>query len=156
MSAISGAKKINEGKFIRHAAEAVDRWTDKELAARERHHFGGKPGTPVPEVDPEDLKAVWDYSAETRKGKGPNGAISIRFFERLCKPGADVQAICYRSSMIGLLATFLQPQQLTPNEAGTLDMKVFKAAAKMPLEWMGEGVRKELPFDVEKFLQRCA
>jgi hypothetical protein len=48
----------------------------------------------------------------------------------------------------------IQTQQLAPNSDGSLDMRVFKAAAKMPLEWMGEGVREGLPFDVEKFLQQ--
>ena len=104
-------------------------------------------------MDPEDLKAVWDFSFEV----GPGGAIDIILFERLCKPGADVQAVCYRSQMLSLVAMLIQTEQLAPSSDGTLDMKVFKAAAKMPLEWTEIGVVREgFPFDVEKFLQQCA
>ena len=46
---------MNVDKFIRHAVEAVDHWSDNDVA-REEHHFGGKPGTAVPEVDPEHPK----------------------------------------------------------------------------------------------------
>jgi hypothetical protein len=123
--------------------------------------FGGEPGTPVPEVDPEDLKGVWDFLAKLRAKSGeraPQIACEPGLFERLCKlkPSADVQAVCYRVQMMSLVAMLIQTQQLAPNEAGTLDMKVFTAMAKIPLEWMGEGVREELPFDVERFLQQCA
>ena len=138
---------MNVDKFIRDAAQAVDRWTDKELSSPPS--FGGKPGTPVPEVDPEDLKVVW----EVCKQMGPGAAIDTIIFERLCKPGADVQAVCHRSRMLCLVAMLIQTQQLAPNKDGTLDMKVFKAAAKVPLEWMETGVVKE--FDVESFFKLC-
>jgi hypothetical protein len=115
--------------------------------------FGGEPGTQVPEVNPEDLKTVW----EAFKQMGPGAQIDVIIFERLCKPGADVQAVCYRAQMMSLVARLIQTQQLAPNKDGSLDMKVFKAAAKMPLEWIETGVVREgLPFDVEKFLQQCA
>lgn len=118
--------------------------------------FGGEPGTQVPEVDPEDLKTVWQFIE-----MGPEPAqIEITSFERVFKrhfrPGADFQALFYRAQMMSLVAMTIQTQQLAPNEAGTLDMKVFTAMAKIPLEWMGEGVREESPFDVERFLQQCA
>ena len=111
---------MNVDKFIRDTVEAVDHRTDNDVA-REEHHFGGKPGTAVPEVNPEHLKAVWDCASKL----GPGGAIDTIIFERHCKPGADVQAICYRWQMLGLVSMMIQTQQLTPNADGTLDMKVF-------------------------------
>jgi len=40
------------------ASEAVDNWTNKELG-KTPPGFGGNPGEPVPQADPEDLKALW-------------------------------------------------------------------------------------------------
>jgi len=91
----------------------------------------------VPEVDPEDLKTVWRFFKPQIGGHAPRVGFE-RLLKRLCKPGADLQALRYRAWMMSLVAMIIQTQQLAPDEAGTLDMKVFTAMAKIPLEWMGE------------------
>jgi hypothetical protein len=137
-------------------AAPVPRLTDGLTRKQADRVLEARPVRRVPEVDPADIKAAWDYLFEARKRMGPGGAIGATRLAHLCKPGANVQAVFYRSQMLALVARMIQTQQLAPNEAGTLEMKVFKAAAKMPLEWMGERGREGLPFDVEKFLQQCA
>jgi hypothetical protein len=37
---------------------------------------------------------------------------------------------------------------------GELTETVFKTAAKIPMEWIGENLRHGLPFDVEDFMRR--
>jgi hypothetical protein len=141
---------MNEDKFIRHTAEAVDRWTDKELSSPPS--FGGKPGTPVPEVDPDDLRTVWEYGEKIKKECGPNGAVEIGIFERLCKPGVDLQAVCYRAQNLAL-AFMLAQEQLDRFSKE----KLIGAAARVPMEWMGAGiVRQGPPYDFNEFLRLCA
>jgi hypothetical protein len=115
----------------------------------------GKPGDAVPAVDSRDLKTAWEMVQET----GERVAISMRVFEAACSPGADVFAVWYRAiRVIGILS--ILPEQyselLAPWRQGEqLDDAVFKAAAKIPLEWesMEPGVRSR-SFDLEAFLER--
>ena len=53
----------------------------------------------VAAVDPADLKAV---RALTR-GVQAAAAMDIELYRRACGPGADVEAVWYRASMLGLL-----------------------------------------------------
>lgn len=119
--------------------------------------FGGKPGEPVPEVDPEDVKIAWQFGKDAQdRHPGGNVAIGFEVMKRVLKPGADIPAVGYRSMLIwltsqiapGQLERFVQDSQ--PNDS------VFRAAAKVPLEWVGEGTpRKGLPFDMNEFLRLC-
>lgn len=143
-------------KFIRNAAEAVDKWTDKQL--REPPEFGGAPGEPVPEVDPEDLKGLWQLQREVEaQHPGQQVAIGSEVAKHYCRPGADMQAVGYRSSFLWLMSRIL-PEQFAPfTTDGQPIAAAFSAAAKVPAEWMGVGiVRDSLPFDVNEFLRLCA
>jgi hypothetical protein len=49
--------------------------------------LGGAAGTPVPQVDPEDVRAVWKLGQEVEKDHpGVNVGIGVEIFERACKP----------------------------------------------------------------------
>ncbi|HET8826668.1 MAG TPA: hypothetical protein VFM77_16125 [Terriglobales bacterium] len=120
--------------------------------------FGGQPGEPVPEVDPEDLKATWEFQQELQaQHPGEQVGMGASLAQSICKPGADIQAVGYRSSMIWMI-TRIVPEQIAPflNNGQPTDA-VFRAAAKVRLEWMGVGiVRQDPPFDVNEFLRLCA
>lgn len=111
--------------------------------------FGGAPGTPVPQVDPEDVRAVWKLGQEVKKDHpGVNVGIGVEIFERACKPGSNIPAVTYRA---GMIAMFLRH---APELKEKVDA-VFLAAATIPMEWIGvDVVRKGLPFDAEDFKHR--
>lgn len=65
--------------------------------------FQGQAGQPVPQVDPLDIKAVWQIGKETMESHpGQNVGIGVEFFERACKPGANIPAVTYRAGMIAM------------------------------------------------------
>ena len=142
-------------KFIRNAAEAVDNWTQKEL--REPPKFGGEPGEPVPEVDPDDIKTAWTAQHELEQ-RHPTGPAQLGAFagQYLFKPGTDIQAVGYRATLIWMMTKFA-PEQIAPYlKDGLPTDAVFRAASKVRLEWMGVGiVRQGPPFDVTEFLRLC-
>jgi hypothetical protein len=113
--------------------------------------FGGAPGTPVPQVDPEDVRAVWKFGQEVKKDHpGVNVGIGMEILERACKPGSNIPAVTYRA---GMAAMFLRR---APELKDKLDA-VFLAAATIPMEWIGvEIVRQGLPFDLEDFMRRVS
>ena len=113
--------------------------------------LGGAPGTPVPQVDPEDVRAVWKLGQEVKKDHpGVNVGIGMEIFERACKPGSNIPAVTYRA---GMTAMFLRH---APELQDKLDA-VFFTAATIPMEWIGVGVvRKGLPFDIEEFMRRVS
>ena len=120
--------------------------------------FGGAPGEPVPQVDPEDVRAVWKLGLGRGMESGHAGgqrAIGVEVCKAVCKPGADISAVCYRGMMLGLITRHAQ-EQLAPwvNE-GEMDNAIFRAIAEIPMEWMGVGiVRHSPPFDFEDFVRR--
>ena len=122
--------------------------------------FGGKPGEPVPQVDPEDLKKCWQLSHEHPEKQA---AIGMCLLEAVCKPGADVQAVSYRAMLLALVLMPLAEghpsiagEKLAPwVKDGFLDDVVFGAAAQTSMEWMGVGiVRQGLPFNLDEFMRR--
>ncbi len=152
-------------KLLRGIDAAMDGWLRNRFHVAEAPLFGGKPGEPVPQVDPEDLKNVWQLQDEVKKRhpRGEHCAIDQSVIQRTCKPGANVQAVSYRA---GLLRLILMPiaeglpsiagEKLAPwIKDGRLDDAVFRAAAQTPMEWMGVGIiRKGPPFDVDEFMRR--
>lgn len=116
--------------------------------------FGGKPGEPVPTVDPADIKSMWELGkvAEARGAKAIGGPI----VRQACKPGADTGAVFYRTSLLWMMNQ-MAPEQLAQfTRDGQPDDALFRAAAKVPTEWMGAGVvRQGPPFDVNEFLKLC-
>ena len=131
----------------------MDRDTHEHERLREL--FGlGRAGEPVPEVDPEDVKVVWEVGQESAK-ENPQGnvAIGVEIFRRACKPGANVPAVTYRTGQIGILR-LIQPDVMDPL-IQEKPKAVFRAAAEIPMEWIGVGiVRHGLPFDPDDFVRR--
>ena len=116
--------------------------------------FGGAPGTPVPQVDPEDVKAVWMLSQDTKKDHptGQNLFIGVEVFERTCKPGANIKAVFYRATKIEILRS-VTPAVMEPLLRDKSDA-VFRAAAEIPMEWIGVGiVHHGWVFDLDDFVR---
>ena len=121
----------------------------------------GAPGAPVPEVDAEDVKAVWELGRDIEKrhpvkaGELRAYAIGIEVFKAACKPGANIPAVLYRGTMLGMLIRRAQEQLARWLKEGNPDDAIFRAIAQVPMEWMGMGVvRNGLPFDIEDFIRR--
>jgi hypothetical protein len=118
--------------------------------------LGGKSGQPVPQVDPDDVKAVWAVHEDVaRRHPGKQVGIGKGMFEHVCKPDADIAAVVYRAGMLRML---LQngDENLTPwmngEEPGDV---LFRAAAQTGMEWIGEELRHGWPFDLDEFLGRA-
>ena len=58
-------------------------------------------GKVVPAVDPADLKALWGLS-RTKTPDGRTAAIGMSVVKSVCSPDANVDAISWRASMLGL------------------------------------------------------
>jgi hypothetical protein len=120
--------------------------------------FAGAPGEPVPEVDPEDVRAVWKLGVGRGMESGhPGGqrAIGVEVCRAACKPGADISAVCYRGMMLGLITRHAQDQLAPWINQGEMGDAIFRAIAQVPMEWIGVGVtRHGLPFDFEDFMRR--
>lgn len=145
--------------------------------------FGGEPGTPVPEVDPTDLKKVWEMYREVKaRHAGRDVAIGLSAMAASCKPGADVEAVAFRVGQLWFVIHFLPEQFAKQHEQkllddaayeatlgqflpiglsndireGRLDEQFFRAGAKVSMKWMGSGIiHSSLPFDVDEFVRLC-
>jgi hypothetical protein len=116
--------------------------------------FGGSPGEPVPEVEPEDLKAIWQMARDLQaRHTDQNVGIGFEAMKAVCQPGANAQAVWYRSSMIWVLNQFAQEQLASWVEDGEISDAVFRKMAAIPMEWIGHTEREGLPFDVERFFR---
>ncbi len=118
----------------------------------------------VAAVAPADLKAVRAFSRGVQAATGGQaGMIELGLYRRVCSPGADIDAVWYRASMLGLLEMLPQvsPQMFPESPLtswthdGELDDAVFQVAATFPMKTMEVGVvRDGLPFDVEEFVKQ--
>jgi hypothetical protein len=129
--------------------------------------FGfGAAGTPVPEVDPADTRAIYDYQRELLKDC-PSGCFTgMEIYKQICKPGSDVMATVYRMQQFGVLKMVVS--QLSESAHESVDEfkrlvplldehpdAVCRVTATLPMEWMGVGVpHKGLPFDLNEYLRR--
>jgi hypothetical protein len=79
--------------------------SDAQEHERIRELFGfGPAGEPVPQVDSEDVKAVWEIGQATiKENPQRNVAIGVEILRDACKPGANVPAITYRTQEIRML-----------------------------------------------------
>lgn len=110
--------------------------------------FGGAPSEPVPPVDPADLERIWSFSqtAETK-------ATGIALLQHLCSPGANVQAVGYRSMMLWLLQSTAPDVLARWWHGDRFDATVFAVMARIKVEWMEVGIiRNDLPFNVDEFV----
>jgi hypothetical protein len=126
------------------------------LKGGETPTFGGQPGTPVPEVDPADIKIVYSADCELQaRHPGQTVAIGREVFKHICSPGANLPAVSCRTATIQLLEMILLDLLSEWRKGSQMDERVFLAAASIPLEWQKVGVvRHGLPFDVEAFMRR--
>ncbi len=118
--------------------------------------FPGKPGRPVPEVDPQDLQTAHDiFSCAAKSRPGGNVGVSIQIFQHACKPGADIPSVTYRAMLIGFLLPIAKEQLQPWMKEGQLDAAVFREFARLPMKWMGTGAQQQgFPFDAEALFQR--
>jgi hypothetical protein len=119
------------------------------------HSFGGNPGEPVPEADPDDLKTLWQQTHDLQaRHPGQNVAICLDLMKTMFKPGANAEAIFYRSSMIWLLHQFAQEQLYPWVKGEQVSDAVFRTIATIPMEWIRHTKHEGFPFDVEEFFRR--
>lgn len=146
---------MDDEKFLRNVDEALGNWLGEE--AQEPPRFGGEPGEPVPAVDPEDVKSVWQIGRDVQANRpGQQVAVGVDTMKQACKPGANIKAVWYRASLLWLM-TQIAPERLERfMREGQLNDSVFLAAAKVPAEWMGVGiVREGPPFEFNEFFRVC-
>jgi hypothetical protein len=118
--------------------------------------FGGNPGEPVPPVDAEDLKTVFEIFQDAGK-RGTGGAVGVdlEVFKHACKADADIPSLTYRAMMLQLFVSHAQEQLAPWTKEGQLDFAVFREAAQLRMEWMGVGIERQgLPFDLNELLRR--
>ncbi len=118
--------------------------------------FGESPEGLIPAVDPEDLRSVWKMQREVRaRTPGGHALISAEFYKRACSPGANVGAVWFRASLVGMLEMF---GMLAPwIQEGVIADAVFQVAATFPMKGMAIGTPREgFPFDVHEFLSQVA
>lgn len=148
-------KQIQSMDSLEQVREAI-RAASRRFAQQETHapQFGGEAGESVPEVDPDDLKAIWQISEELRAKHPGAKAVGVEVMKQVCKPGANIEATWYRSTAIWML-THVAQQQLTPwlREGEVADL-VFRTVASIPMQWLGSEVRQGSPFDMGEFLRR--
>jgi hypothetical protein len=147
IQSMESLEQVREGI---HAA--VRKFAPEEAQAP---RFGGEAGESVPEVDPDDLKAIWQIGEELQANhSGGKVAVGFEVMKRACKPGANIEATWYRSSVIWML-THVAQQQLAPwlRDEKVAD-PVFRVMASIPMEWVGSEVKQSPPFNVEEFLRR--
>lgn len=118
--------------------------------------FGGMPGEPVPQVNPEDLKILWRTQQELQARHPGLQAVAGRdLAQRICTEGAATDAVGYRMSLLWLLSQIASAQFAAFLKNGEPIDAAFRAAANVPAEWMGEGITQQAPFDVDEFLRLC-
>ena len=85
-------------------------------------------GSPIPAVDPDDLSRIHEVFTDAAKNRR---AVGIEGLATVCSPGADVEAVCFRSWLLdalmrhGELTDWLQnPQQRAV---------VYRVAAAIPI-----------------------
>jgi hypothetical protein len=116
--------------------------------------FYGDLGEPVASVDVADLKSVWDmYLDITSQHPGGGVGVDSSLIERVCSPRADIRAVVYRCQMLSLLEMLPGDLLTTWKQSGQLQEAVLRVAARIPMNWMGEGLSHSLPFDVDAFFE---
>jgi hypothetical protein len=86
---------------------------------------------------------------------GQTGSLSSGLYEGACSPEANVLAVWYRASILGVLQ-LLPENPLTPwSHGGKLDDAVFQIAATFPMKKLPIGlVKNGLPLDVQELVKQ--
>ena len=112
------------------------------------------PGEPVPSVNVADFKSVWAIYQEI-ESRHPRGTIGVdrSVIEHACSPGADIPAVTYRCGMLQILEMVRGDLLVTGKQDGQFQDAVCRVAARIPMNWIGEGMSHGLPFDVDAFFE---
>lgn len=144
---------MDDEKFLRRVDETLGKVLGNE---QEPPKFGGNPGEPVPAVDPEDVKSVWQIGRHVQASHPRVRAIGIDGMKQACKSGADIEAVSYRTGFLWMMSQIASEDLARFMRDGQPSDGVFHAAANVRAEWMGVGtVRQGPPFDVTEFLRLC-
>lgn len=114
------------------------------------------PEGPIPPVDPVDLQSIWKMQRDVQAcSPGKNIGISVELYKRACSPEANIGAVWFRASLVGMLEMLgmLKPWI----HEGVVADAVFKVAATLPMNGMKVGVpcsTTGLPFDVQEFMSQ--
>jgi hypothetical protein len=131
--------------------------SDRVSWAMALHVFFGARGNEVAAVNPDDLRNVWTMmrDLQARDLERQSGSISSRLYEGACSPGANVVAVWYRASILGVLQ-MLPGNPLTPwSHEGELDDAIFQIAATFPMKKLPVGlVKNGLPFDLQELVKQ--
>jgi hypothetical protein len=146
-SPISHTSVLHAGLTVVHLAEPK--------ATEAVPDVWGESGDAVAEVDPDDLRSVWKMTREVQAyNQGQSVALSAAMYQSMCSPGADVMAVWYRASILGMLQMLPEGPLKPWTNNGVLDAAVFQVAAKFPMKRMRVGVvHQGPPFDVQVFLK---
>jgi hypothetical protein len=110
----------------------------------------------IPIVDPADLKSVWAMQEDLiATHPGQQFGIASDLYQRACTPGANVQAVFFRGSMLRVLKMMTESEGLISPwlHDGKPEDAVFRVLATMPMNGLPPGGRQGLPFDVEEFIR---
>jgi hypothetical protein len=131
----------------------------------QKHPWEGPANELVPTVKAEDMKAAWRLMQDTRAEHSEAIAIGRGLWKQWLSRGADIDAVTYRTSMLGLLYGVLQDADSTKAEPelqkqaerlstfNKFDDALFKVMAQIRLYWLRkDGPTNGFPFDVEEFL----
>jgi hypothetical protein len=93
---------------------------------------------------------------------GEHVAIDKDWLRQFCKPGAHMNAVCYRSRYLNifqLVAGMPRSPEMPESQKKVADVlkggvtdAAVNAIAKIPMRWDMHG----MPLDVDEFLKRCA
>jgi hypothetical protein len=111
---------------------------------------------PIPSVDPEDLKSAFNFQKEVAKQSGSQTrAISVDLFQKVLKPGANVQDALYRLMWLEAAKDLSEAEGLKfPwSGEGRPSDAVFKALATLTMRGMPPGPSQALPFDLEELIR---
>ena len=100
--------------------------------------FGFTPGKPVARVKASELKAMWKLLEDVKArhpGIQATEAVGIGggMVELACGPGADVNAVYFRSARLGILMMRFGKQDAQPPAI------LFSIFAKLPMKWWAFG-----------------
>jgi hypothetical protein len=131
--------------------------SDRVSWAMALHDFFGARGNDVATVSPNDLRNVWTMmrDLQARDLEGQSGSISSGLYEAACSPGANVVAVWYRASILGVLQMLPEKPLTTWSHEGELDDAVFQIAATFPMKKVPVGlVKNGLPFDLQELVKQ--
>jgi hypothetical protein len=115
-----------------------------------------KEGEPIPSVDPEDIKRMWEYE-RTHSRVGANGCQWLQGMKAALSPEAEFSDVSSRHGMIGTLTIY---KLLAPWQHGEqLDEAVFRVAATLPFRYLKHKSYmipgdEHFGFDPNAFVQR--